>query len=75
MDERIAVLETKVETLAQKFDDHVTETRAENKALEAKLDSLLTIKNQGVGAFWLASALMGSGIIGLVISFVQWIKG
>lgn len=74
MEERIAVLEVKFEELSKKFDQHVTETRAENASLETKLDSLLEIKNKGVGAFWLASALMGSGIIGLVVSFMKWLQ-
>jgi hypothetical protein len=74
-EERIAVLETRFEELSKKFDAHETETRAENALLDHKLDSLLEIKNKGVGAFWLASALMGSGIIGLIVSFVQWMKG
>lgn len=75
MDERIAVLETKFSELSKKFDQHVLETRAENQSLEAKLDSLLEIKNKGLGALWLISGLVGSGIIGGILSFIQWIKG
>lgn len=40
-----------------------------------KLDELLGLKNRGVGAFWLASALAGTGIIGVLVSVVEWIKG
>ena len=75
MEERLAVLETKFEELSKKFDAHVEDTRSEYRSLETKLDSLLEIKNKGVGAFWLVSALMGSGIIGLFASFFQWMKG
>jgi len=39
-----------------------------------KLDDLLGLRNRGVGAFWLASALAGTGIIGVVISLIEWIK-
>jgi len=41
----------------------------------AKLDELLGLKNRGVGAFWLASALAGTGIIGMAVSLVEWLKG
>ena len=41
----------------------------------AKLDDLLGMKNKGVGAFWLASALAGTGIIGACVSLVEWLKG
>ena len=40
-----------------------------------KLDELLGMKNKGVGAFWLASALAGTGIIGACVTLVEWIKG
>lgn len=75
MEQRIAVLEVKFEEMSKKMDAHIMETREENKSLGIKLDSLLTIKNKGVGAFWLASALIGSGIIGMAVSFMQWLRG
>lgn len=62
--ERIAVLELKVNTM-QTGQDSINE----------KLDELLQLRAKGMGAFWLASALLGTGIIGLVLALVQWMKG
>lgn len=57
--ERIAVLETELKIY-----------KAEISEINAKLDSLLELKNKGAGAFWLASALFGIGFAALL----NWIK-
>ncbi|TXH13748.1 MAG: hypothetical protein E6R03_10775 [Hyphomicrobiaceae bacterium] len=61
--ERVAVLEAKVSTLEETI-----------KGMDAKIDSLLAIKNKGAGAFWLASILFGTGIIGLATTILNWVK-
>ena len=61
--ERIAVLETKVASL-----------EATIVSLEVKIDSLLSIKNKGAGAFWLASLLFGTGIVGAASMITDWIR-
>lgn len=48
---------------------------AESQSMSKKLDELLGLRNRGIGAFWLASALAGTGIIGLAVSLVDWFKG
>ena len=53
--ERIAKLETNY------ADIHGTVTN-----MDAKLDDLLALRNKGLGAFWVASFLTGTGIIGLI---------
>lgn len=58
--ERLAVVETKTERLP---------------IIEAKLDQLLELRNKGAGAFWLASSIIGTGIIGAVLTFITWLKG
>lgn len=62
--ERIAALETLVGIL-----------REEQREANRKLDELLTFRNKGVGAFWLASALLGTGIVGSIVTFISWLKG
>jgi len=74
MRQRLTVLEVEVSALKSMTKEHIDQTRSENQSLGVKLDSLLEIKNKGVGAFWLASALMGSGIIGMIVAVVQWVK-
>lgn len=62
--ERIAVLEEQVKTISEG-----------SAAMNAKLDELLHLRSKGVGAFWLASSLVGTGIIGTVLTFLAWIRG
>lgn len=43
--------------------------------IDSKLDQLLALRNKGVGAFWLMSALLGTGIIGAMFTFLTWLRG
>ena len=61
--ERIAALEVQVQ--------HLTDTVVK---LTTKIDELIVFRARGVGAFWLASALLGTGIVGSVVTLVEWIK-
>lgn len=62
--ERLAKLEVKTEVLE----------RQQQEAL-VKLDELLGLRQKGVGAFWVISAITGTGIIGVIMAFLDWIKG
>jgi hypothetical protein len=55
LSERVAVLETNQSA------DRIT-----LQSIEGKLDSLLELKAKGMGAFWLISLVIGSGVLGLV---------
>ena len=61
--ERIAVLEKDVEVLEEKLD-----------IINSKLTTLVEFHQRGVGAFWLASTIFGTGIIAAVISFFKVFK-
>lgn len=61
--ERIRALEVQVNDL----------TTAVN-SMESKLDDLLALKNKGAGVFWLFSAILGSGIIGILIPVIDWFR-
>jgi len=58
--ERIAALEV-----------HVTEIQRQQTEINNKLDDLLGLRNKGVGVFWLASALLGTGIVGFLDVLVR----
>lgn len=62
--ERITALEVRVKNLEDKVD-----------RMNDKLDQLLELKNKGAGAFWLASALMGTGIVSFALMVVNYLKG
>jgi hypothetical protein len=62
--ERIAILETQYKQIEE-----------DNREIKGKLDDLLTLRNKGVGAFWLASALLGTGIVGALLQLIDWMKG
>lgn len=59
--ERITALEVRVTDLLK--------TQQETND---KLDELLTMRNKGIGAFWLASTLLGTGIVGFIVQFIDW---
>ena len=67
---RLALLEERMEklmiTLESKEEDLLR--------IEGKLNELLTLKHQGMGAIWLASLLLGSGLIAGITTFITWIK-
>jgi hypothetical protein len=62
-EERIAILETMV-----------ADMRTTQSSIETKLDDLLALRNRGIGAFWLASGLLGTGIIGALGAIFGWFK-
>lgn len=62
--ERIARLEKSVQIIED-----------QQKEILDKLEELLTLKNKGVGAFWLASTVVGTSIVGFVYSVLSWLKG
>ena len=62
--ERIAVVEHKVEELSQRV-----------KGMDDKLDQLLELKAKGMGAFWFASLIVGTGVAGMFTTFIAWFKG
>lgn len=61
--ERIARVEERVKEL----DDRMAR-------VEEKLDKLLELRYKGAGAFWLASILFGTGLVGAIATFIQWIR-
>lgn len=62
--ERITAVEVKVEDLVKKVE-----------TMDHKLDQLLELKSKGMGAFWLASLILGTGVLGGLASFISWFKG
>lgn len=75
LQERIAVLEEKVQRLNDDFSHHAIETRNEYKVVDEKLDNLLVLRDKGVGAFWLASTIFGTGIVGGVVMLFNYLRG
>lgn len=80
--ERITALEIEVKHLQNSFEDAMAAMRAEHTALRdvinsqnEKLDSLLELKAKGMGAIWLASAVLGSGILGALYMMTSWLRG
>lgn len=42
--------------------------------MDRKLDELLALRNKGMGVFWLASTLVGTGILGFFYTIADWFK-
>ena len=62
--ERIAVVEHQVSKLVHDV-----------KSMDEKLDQLLELKAKGMGAFWFASLIVGTGVAGMFSTFLAWFKG
>lgn len=60
---RLAVLEHRVNELDSKID-----------AIDKKLDELLQLRSKGMGAFWLASILVGTGLFGFFTTMMSWMS-
>jgi hypothetical protein len=73
--ERLVRVETEVKALKESFEDHKGHTDRQFEELKEKLDDLLALRNKGVGVFWLASGLLGTGIVGVIFNFLSWIRG
>lgn len=62
--ERLASLETRMEAAEER-----------DKEILSKLDDLLALKNKGMGAFWLASILIGAIFTGIVSFVSDYFRG
>lgn len=69
--ERITALEIQMSHMLD--ESHKTNTKLDHT--NDKLDELLNLRSKGIGAFWLASALTGTGIIGFTLQLLDWLKG
>ena len=50
----------------------VTDLLKTQQETNQKLDELLAMRNKGIGAFWLASTLLGTGIVGFIVQCIEW---
>jgi len=69
--ERITALETQMAYLVAEL----RETNERQKQTNARLEDLLALRNKGLGAFWLATTLFGTSLIGIATVFMSWLKG
>jgi hypothetical protein len=60
--ERITAVETRLQSLESTVG-----------SMDKKLDDLLALKYKGAGAFWLASTIIGTGIIALLTQFLHYV--
>jgi hypothetical protein len=58
-----------------KLEERVASMNKELESIDGKLDELLALRYKGVGAFWVASGLVGTGIIGFLMQLVSWFRG
>ncbi len=69
--ERMARVETEVKGLSRRLD----EVEVTLKGMDSKIDDLLVLRYKGAGAFWLASTLIGTGIIGFFAQVYNFFGG
>lgn len=73
--ERLAIVETEVKSIKDELHEHKIETKHQFEIVNSKLDDLIQLKYKGMGAFWLAASIIGSGIGGLLVSLMNLFKG
>lgn len=73
--ERLAIVEVEVKSVKEELHEHKIETRAQLEIVNKKLDDLLQLKYKGMGAFWLAASIIGSGVWGIVMMAINLFKG
>lgn len=73
--ERLVSVEVEVRELKKAFEEHKTETKNNFTEINEKLDDLLALRNKGAGVFWLASGLLGAGLLSGFWQFVAWLRG
>ena len=64
VDEDLKVMKLELEMEGVK--SALAEMKIVHQSMDQKLDSLLALKHKGAGAFWAASVIFGTSIIGLV---------
>lgn len=64
---------TQAERIAQ-LEVRMLDVQSQQIQINNKLDDLLALRNRGIGAFWLASTLLGTGIVGLIVQLTSWWK-
>lgn len=75
MESEVKELRLRAEENKQINDAQFDKVSDEFDAVNKKLDDLLTLRSKGIGAFWLASVLFGTGLVGGLIAFFNWLIG
>lgn len=57
--ERLAVIEERLKNISEALEQHVVDDRRIQGLIETKLDELLTLRNKGLGVFWVISIVVG----------------
>lgn len=52
----------------------MADVQVKQAEINDKLDELLAMRNKGIGAFWLASTLIGTGMVGMIVQLLSWWK-
>lgn len=73
--ERMARIEKDVEQLKIRAEENKVENDKQFAEVNEKLDNLLALRDKGVGVFWLASIIFGTGIAGAFLALFNWIVG
>lgn len=80
--ERIARVEVEVQALKQSLEEHKAETARNFQEVkdrfttqDKKLDELLALRNKGAGVLWLIGGVVSTGLMGVVVEIVNWLKG
>jgi hypothetical protein len=79
--ERLTRLETQLAQLSEEIKRYVdadleahAELLSKVVAQSGKIDGLLELKAKGMGALWLASAVLGTGVLGIIYAVISYFR-
>lgn len=67
-------MEVELHETRKAFDDFKRSTNERLDRIDGKLDELLELRNKGAGMFLVVSAIIGTGVMGLVYTLIQWFR-
>lgn len=74
--ERIASLEARIKQAERltALEGRMNNIEKVTESMDKKLDDLLELRNKGAGMFLIISGLVGTGVMGLIYTLIQWLR-
>lgn len=57
-----------------RLETQMADIQAQQNQINDKLDDLIALRNKGLGVFWVASSLLGTGIVGAIVEIISWLR-
>lgn len=72
--ERLTAIEVEFRLHREQTEKDMKELKTQNETMQKSIESLLSLKSKGQGAFWLATTLFGTSFALFITYVVSWFK-